>query len=84
MHDGSLKTLEEVVEHYARGGTLTTSGPNAGDGRLSPLKSGLVRGFAASPEEKAAVVAFLKSLTDWEFIDNPNHSDPFVPRPGMR
>ena len=84
MHDGSLKTLEEVVEHYARGGTLTTSGPNAGDGRLSPLKSGLVRGFAASPEEKAAVVAFLKSLTDWEFIDNPNHSDPFVPRPSIR
>ena len=27
MHDGSIKTLEEVVEHYMRGGRLITSGP---------------------------------------------------------
>jgi len=76
MHDGSLQTLEEVIEHYARGGTITASGPNAGDGRLNPLKSGLVRGFDATSDEKAAVVAFLKSLTDWEFIDNPKFSAP--------
>ncbi|MCA9134023.1 MAG: cytochrome-c peroxidase, partial [Planctomycetales bacterium] len=32
MHDGSLATLDDVIDHYARGGTLTPDGPNAGDG----------------------------------------------------
>lgn len=77
MHDGSIETLRDVVEHYARGGRLISSGPNAGDGRLSPLKSGLVRGFQATDEEKEDLVAFLRSLTDTEFISDPRHSNPF-------
>ncbi|HTU59409.1 MAG TPA: di-heme enzyme, partial [Polyangiales bacterium] len=32
MHDGSLPTLSAVLDHYARGGMLTASGPRAGDG----------------------------------------------------
>jgi cytochrome c peroxidase len=77
MHDGSIATLREVVEHYAAGGRLITAGPNAGDGRLSPLKSGLVRGFEASDAEIDAVVAFLESLTDERFVTNPALSNPF-------
>ena len=77
MHDGSLDTLREVIEHYARGGTLTEDGPNAGDGRLSPLKSGLIRGFDASEEEIDAVIAFLDSLSDYDFIEDPRFSNPF-------
>ena len=78
MHDGSIPTLRDVVQHYVRGGRLTESGPYAGDGRLNPLKSGLVRSFDATDEEIDAVVAFLESLTDYAFIENRELSDPFV------
>ncbi len=77
MHDGSLATLREVIRHYARGGTLTESGPNAGDGRLSPLKSGLIRGFAVTEQEIEDLIAFLEALTDETFINNPDFSNPF-------
>ena len=76
MHDGSIATLADVVRHYAAGGRVIESGPNAGDGRVSPLKSGLVRGFAITDEELADVVAFLESLTDRTFVDNPAFAPP--------
>lgn len=77
MHDGSIATLEEVIDHYSRSGRNITSGALAGDGRDSPYKSPLIVGFLITPEEKADVINFLKSLTDWSFICNPNFSDPF-------
>lgn len=77
MHDGSIATLREVVEHYAAGGRVISDGPFAGDGRISPLKSGLVRGFEATDEEIDAVLAFLESMTDPTFTTNPAHSTPF-------
>jgi cytochrome c peroxidase len=77
MHDGSIATLREVAEHYAAGGRVIEDGPYAGDGRKSPLKSGLVRGFAATDEELDDLVAFLESLTDQSFVDNPAFSSPF-------
>jgi cytochrome c peroxidase len=67
MHDGSIETLQDVVRHYAAGGRKLDEGPFAGDGRLSPLKSGLVRGFEITDEEVEDVVAFLESLTDEAF-----------------
>jgi cytochrome c peroxidase len=48
---------------------------------LSPLKSGLVRGFSITDEEIDDVIAFLESLTDQEFIDDPQLSNP-LPEPG--
>ncbi len=78
MHDGSIATLEEVIQHYADGGRMIESGPNAGDGRASPYKSPLVPGFNVSAQEKADLVAFLKSLTDDSFITNPAYADPFA------
>lgn len=79
MHDGSIATLREVVEHYVAGGRNIESGPFAGDGRLSPLKSGLVRGVPNTTDEEIdAIVAFLASLTDEDFITNPALSDPFT------
>ena len=77
MHDGSIATLEEVVDHYARGGRLIESGPNAGDGSKSPLKSNLIGSFQISEQEKTDLVAFLKSLTDWDFVCDPRFGDPF-------
>lgn len=76
MHDGSIATLREVVMNYAAGGRVVTSGPDAGDGRLSPLKSGLIRSFDATAQEIDDMVAFLESLTDPTFVSNPAFSDP--------
>ncbi len=50
MHDGSLKTLEEVMEHYNKGGT-----PNPW------LDDKIVRLYL-SATEKADLVAFIKAL----------------------
>jgi cytochrome c peroxidase len=61
MHDGSIKTLAEVVEHYDKGGIKN---PHL-DQRLKPLK--------LSPQEKADIVAFLKALSGegWQHIKAP-------------
>lgn len=77
MHDGSLATLDDVLEHYRRGGTLTAAGPNAGDGALNPNKSEFVDSFAITANEKLDVIEFFKSLTDWNFICKQTLSDPF-------
>ncbi|MFT3776501.1 MAG: di-heme enzyme [Minicystis sp.] len=77
MHDGSIATLRDVIKHYAAGGRVIESGPYAGDGRKNPLKSGLVRGFQITEDEIDDVVAFLESLTDTGFIENPAFSNPF-------
>ncbi|WP_256387489.1 methanobactin export MATE transporter MbnM [Pusillimonas sp. T2] len=77
MHDGSMETLEEVVEHYARGGRVIESGPNQGDGRLNPHKSGLISRIDLSDEEKIDLLNFLKTLTDPTFLTDERHADPW-------
>ncbi len=77
MHDGSIATLEEVIDHYAAGGRRIHSGPYAGDGSKNPYKSNFIRGFVITEEEKQQVLAFLQSLDDPEFVTNPRLSDPF-------
>ena len=77
MHDGSITTLEGVLDHYAAGGRTIASGPNAGVGSASPYKSGLVVGFPLSTEDRAAVISFLESLTDDELLTNPKLADPW-------
>lgn len=81
MHDGSIATLEEVIDHYAAGGRKITEGPYAGDGSKVPehLKSGFIRGFDLSKREKEDLLAFLRTLTDLDFISNPRFANPFVP-----
>ena len=78
MHDGSIATLDEVLDHYAAGGRTIAAGPNAGDGSMSPLKSELVNGFTITVAERADVIAFLQSLTDETFLADPKHSDPWA------
>jgi len=78
MHDGSIATLEAVIRFYERGGRRIARGPHAGDGRLSPLKNGLVSGFKLSNQERRDLLAFLESLTDESFITDPRYSDPFA------
>lgn len=77
MHDGSIATLEEVLNHYSRGGRIIETGEYAGDGKLNPHKSELINGFRLTTSEKEDLIAFLKSLTDWEFICDNRFKDPF-------
>ncbi|MCK8503835.1 MULTISPECIES: methanobactin export MATE transporter MbnM [Myxococcus] len=77
MHDGSIPTLEAVIEHYTSGGRNVTEGPLAGDGRNNPNKDPLVRPFELSDEEKQDLIAFLKSLTDTDFTTDPRFSNPW-------
>ncbi|MBZ4372755.1 methanobactin export MATE transporter MbnM [Corallococcus sp. AS-1-6] len=72
MHDGSLETLSDVLDHYAAGGRARA----ANGGQPSPLQSAFVRGFELTPEEKADVIAFLESLTDTAFLTDPRFADP--------
>jgi len=65
MHDGSLETLEAVIEHYASGGVG------------SPLQSAFVSGFSLSGSEVGDLVAFLESLTDESLLGDDRFSDPF-------
>ena len=76
MHDGSIATLAEVVEHYDAGGRNITDGPLAGDGRMNPNKSPLVFAMGLDDQEKADLLAFLESLTDEEFVNDPRFAAP--------
>jgi cytochrome c peroxidase len=76
MHDGSVATLEEVIDLYARGGRLIEEGSFAGDGAESPLRSPFVQGFELSETERADLVEFLKALTDDSFMSDPRYARP--------
>ncbi|MEZ4456270.1 MAG: di-heme enzyme [Gemmatimonadales bacterium] len=78
MHDGSLATLDKVIDHYAAGGRTVRTGPDAGVGRTSRFKSPLVTGFRVTPAERRALIAFLVALTDSTFITDPRFSDPWI------
>ncbi|MEX0965988.1 MAG: cytochrome c peroxidase [Bacteroidia bacterium] len=70
MHDGRFKTLEEVVDFYSEGLAFH---PNT-----DPLmKKVLQGGLRLTDQEKEDLVAFLKTLTDTSFINNPDFKDPF-------
>ncbi|OZC04129.1 cytochrome-c peroxidase [Rubricoccus marinus] len=80
MHDGRFQTLEDVVEHYSTGIRL---GPHL-DARMFGLDGGAIR-FNFSADERAALVAFLHTLTDTTLATDPRWSDPFAaqaPTPG--
>ena len=65
MHDGRFKTLEEVVAHY--------SGPMKRNKTLDPNLSKHPRlGLQLSSEDQAALVAFLKTLTDPKYLEMQN------------
>jgi cytochrome c peroxidase len=69
MHDGRFATLEDVIDHYSKGVRLH---PN-----LDPRLRGPRRRLDLDETEKAALVAFLKTLSDRKFITDPKFSDPF-------
>jgi cytochrome c peroxidase len=80
MHDGSIPTLEGVLDHYAAGGRTIASGPHAGTGRDNPNKDPLIGGFTLTQQDRADLIEFLKSLTDDAVIHDPRFADPWPHR----
>jgi len=58
MHDGSIETLEEVIEHYNSGGANHRNQ----DERIKPLD--------LNDEQKQDILHFLYTLTDPSFLQN--------------
>ena len=77
MHDGSIPTLEGVLDHYAAGGRAITSGPNNGNGHQNPNKDPLIGGFELSQQDRADLIAFLNCLTDEAVIQDPRFANPW-------
>ncbi len=73
MHDGRFATLEEVVDHYS-------SGMQAHSNLAVALRrsNGEPRHYNFSAREKAALVAFLHTLTDDSLLTDEKFSDPFI------
>ncbi len=72
MHDGRFTTLEQVVEHYNSG---VKAHPN-----LDPIlkdPQGNPRRLNLSAADKAALVAFLKTLTDHKLCTDEKFGNPF-------
>src|SRR5688572_9337972 len=65
MHDGRFATLDAVLDHYSSGGK---NHPNK-DVRVQPLN--------LTQSERAALLAFMKTVTDPHFLNDPRFSDPF-------
>jgi cytochrome c peroxidase len=62
MHDGSLATLNAVLDHYARGG------------HKNPQQDARIKPFSLSSMQRLDLLAFLNCLTDREFVENPENS----------
>jgi len=68
MHDGSVPTLEAVLDHYAAGGRARFFGSDARNIGPDSATDPLVTGFELTPEERRHLVAFLRLLTDEYFL----------------
>ncbi len=76
-HDGSVATLEEFIRIYEAGGRNIEAGEHRGDGRDNPWRSGELKDFQLSDQERDDLVEFLHSLTDREFTIDARYADPW-------
>jgi len=83
MHDGRFNTLEQVVEHYNSGvkrhknldWRLRNIGPLVNNAMVI---SDEAQKLNLTDLEKKGLVAFLKTLTDWEYTNDPRYNNPFI------
>jgi len=69
MHDGRFKTLEEVIEHYSSGIIQSPT--------IDPLiEFASQGGVQLDAEQKDLLKKFLQTLTDYQFINNPDFRKP--------
>ena len=67
MHDGSIPTLDGVLDHYSAGGREHDN----------PNKDPLIAGFKLSAEDRADLIEFLKCLTDESVLRDLRFSSPW-------
>ncbi len=68
MHDGRFATLEEVINHYSEGLQPSST--------IDPLMKKVNQGgVGLSTKDKADLKAFLLSLTDFDFVSNPDFQE---------
>ena len=68
MHDGRFYTLEAVLDHYSNGVQNTQN--------LDPiLNTNSTLGISLTQTEKNKLIAFLKTLTDNQFLTNPRFAE---------
>lgn len=70
MHDGRFNTLEEVLDFYSEGVQMSANI----DPKMGSAHKGGVR---LTDIEKRQIIAFLHTLTDHEFLQDPSFSNPF-------
>jgi len=69
MHDGRFATLDEVIEHYSTGIHMSST--------IDPLiEYASQGGVQLDAQEKDLLKKFLNTLTDYNFINNPDFKDP--------
>lgn len=68
MHDGRFATLEEVVGFYADSVNVDAMNPSQ---HMLPW---IAVAIDLDADERAALVAFMRTLTDPEFLNNPAYS----------
>ena len=73
MHDGRFATLDEVLQFYNSG---IQAHPNLD--QVLREDNGTPRQLNLNADDRAALIAFLNTLTDETFINDPKFSDPFV------
>ncbi len=79
MHDGRFATLEEVMAHYNDGIVVSdTLSPLILEADNAPDRASGTVGLRMTPEEIDAIIAFLNTLTDTAFLENPLFSDPLA------
>jgi cytochrome c peroxidase len=77
MHDGRFTTLEQVVDFFDSG---VQANPDLDPRMKTP--DGTPRRLGLTASQKAAIVAFLGTLTDSAFVTAPRFSNPFPPTTG--
>ena len=73
MHDGRFDTLEEVIDHYSDD---IVANPNLGNELEQGNGNNPIRPNFNN-QERADLIAFLRTLTDHEYLTDPKFSNPF-------
>lgn len=73
MHDGSIPTLEEVLDHYEAGGRAS-----------NPQQSKSIEPLTLSEADRRDLIEFLESLTDRQALRDPRWKNPWADRDAKR
>jgi cytochrome c peroxidase len=73
MHDGRFQTLQQVLDFYSEGVKYSATI----DSKMEFVHKG---GARLNQKEKHAIIAFLKTMSDSNFVQNKEFSNPFIHR----